>query len=372
MSIRDYLIKKIKTSETFCLAVILIFFPLSETVKQVFFLTLLFLFSVNKLIVREIQFDQFSKGLIIFLASNLFPILLSSEPHLASKWAYNVFMYSSVYLFLINDFRSENNLNLIRKSFISGLILGLLWGIVVWKLYWGKPRLEILSVGAPNSTGTYLGICVILIVTLFCQGLKELYRQNLKLLILYVILFGTLIVSLVLNGSRGMYVGLLCCLFYLGIYFFVKQKKLIFLWIFIIVLFNLIMGAILYPELSGRILDTFSFFDRLNNNWNKGLLCFTVNPITGGGDKTCYEDPDNLLIAILTRSGIIGFFGFFYLLYSYMRQFKKNKYAVALLIFILVNGIFETSLKYESALAFVVTLHILNNSYNENTDSQFT
>lgn len=362
---KNYLGIRIKNFEIFFLSVFLIFFPLSESIKQITFWLLLFTFIISKVFDKNFHFDYIAKGLFIYLIANGISIFLSSEPNLAFKWFYSTFMFSVIYIILINEFNSEKEIKILKFSFLLGLLFALFWAIIFWKIAWDKPRLEIHSIGAPNATGTYLGICLLYIIGILSLRYKKLYEENIKIFALYVAIFILLIISIVLNGSRGMYFGVLSSLAFLGILSFIKQKKVTFLIFFVIILISLTVGGLFYPELSSRVLDPSSMKDRLLN-WENRFNCFLINPITGGGGMSCYFDPDNLFLTILSRTGVIGLISFLFLIYCFWKQFRTNRYLLALLIFILSNGIFETSLKHEPAIAFIITLFLIK---NEHTDS---
>lgn len=362
MYTKNYFLEKSNSLTLLFLLIFVISLPLSESIKQISFVLLFATFLITKILDKNIYFDFLSKGLFIFLIGNILSIPFSSEPNLALKWAYNIFVFSTIYFVLINEFKSEHQINWIKKFFLLSLLLGLLWGLFIWKIAWNKPRLEINSIGAPNATGTYLGICLLYVIGIFALSAEKLYKQKLKPFLFYVFLLILLIISLILNGSRGMYVGLLSSLAFLGVFFFVKQRKINFLIFFAIILISLSLGGLFYPELSIRIFDTFSMKDRLLN-WERSFNCFLINPITGGGGRSCYFDPDNLFLAILSRAGILGLMSFLYLIYCFLKQFNTNKYILALLIFMLVNGIFETSLKHEPAITFIITLFLIKNEH---------
>ncbi len=364
MYIKDYFLEKSNSLKLFFFLIFIIFLPLSESIKQISFILLLFTFLITKILDKNIYIDFLSKGLLIFLIGSILSIPLSSEPKLALKWTYSIFVFSTVYFVLINEFKAEQKLRWIKIFFLLSILLGLLWGIFVWKLAWNKPRVEIHSIGAPNATGTYLGICLLYITGILSLRYKKLYEENIKTSAFYVAIFILLIISIVLNGSRGMYFGLLSSLAFLGILSFIKQKKVTFLIFFVIILISLTVGGLFYPELSSRILDPSSMKDRLSN-WENSFNCFLINPLTGGGGSTCYLDPDNLFLTILSRTGIIGLMSFLYLIYCFWKQFSTNRYLLALLIFILTNGIFETSLKHEPAIAFIITLFLIKNEYTD-------
>ncbi|MGB9934143.1 MULTISPECIES: O-antigen ligase family protein [Thermodesulfovibrio] len=268
---------------------------------------------------------------------------------------------------MINEFKSGYCHNLIKKSFFISLLIGLSWGIFIWKLYLAKPRLEIHSIGAPNSTGTFLGISLIFLICHLLQKkyqiLKSQILKNKELIFYFFILF-LLIVAIILNGSRGMYIGLIASLSFLFIRFGKVNKNYLFLFFFVSLL--LIIGILVYPELRVRILDPYSMYERFDN-WYRNLQCFKINPITGAGDYNCYLDPDNLFITILSKTGIVGLISFFIMVYFYLKQFNYNKFIIAFLIFILTNGIFETTFKHEAAITFIIVSYITG--YGKNSDS---
>lgn len=351
--------------ELFLISLFLISFPLSESIKQITFWLLIFIFTLNRFFVKNLYLNYFAKGLLVYLLSSALPILLSVETHLALKWFYSNFIFSMIYIFLINEMKSESKVKILKLSFIIGLLLALFWAITFWKIVWGNPRLEIHSIGAPNATGTYLGICFLYLSWLLATEMTKCTQQNKKAIIFYGVVLLLLLIALILNGSRGMYAGLLGALLYLSLFYVIKEGKYKFFVFFILFISGISVGVLFYPDLSNRFFDTFSLFDRFNN-WHKSFSCFLLNPITGGGGKICYHDPDNLIFAILARTGIIGLVSFIYLIYCFFRQFGQEMYRVAFLIFILINGFFETSLKHEPAIAFIFAIFLVKNEKNSN------
>lgn len=362
---KNYLEIRTKNFEIFFLSIFLIFFPLSESIKQITFWLLLFTFIISKVFDKNFHFDYIAKGLFIYLIANGISIFLSSEPNLAFKWFYSTFMFSVIYIILINEFNSEIEIKILKFSFLLGLLFALFWAIIFWKIAWDRPRLEIHSIGAPNATGTYLGICFLFISWLLAKEIAKNYRKNTKNVIFFLLILLLLLIALILNGSRGMYVGLIAALAYLSLFSSIKEGNYKLFLFFVLFIFGISLGVLFYTELGNRFFDTFSLFDRFTN-WEKSFKCFLLNPITGGGTKDCYQDPDNLILTILSRTGIIGLFSFIYLIYSFFRQFGNDKYKIALIIFMLLNGIFETSLKNEPAIALIFSLFMMRNEKNSN------
>ncbi|WP_068861516.1 O-antigen ligase, partial [Thermodesulfovibrio sp. N1] len=338
MSIKKYSINNL---ENYIIAIFLLSLPLSETLKQITFVLLILLFVIDKILNKQkIYIDKFSTGLLILLLGNTLPLYFSNEPQLAFKWFWSIFMFSSLYLILINDFKSNNQVAMIKKFFLFSLVLGLIWGIFVWKISWGNPRLEIKSVGAPNATGTYLGIYTLFILFIIYLKSRDLVHKHKGWFSFYLIIIMLLLIALILNGSRGAYVGIFAGILYLIL--INPSKRWFFLISFFILSLIILIGGTFYNELSSRILDTFSTMERFKN-WEKNLNCFLINPIFGGSSKICYEDPDNLFIAFLSRAGIIGLLSFLTFIYYFLKQFLENKFAVSMLLFLLTNGIFETT-----------------------------
>lgn len=363
MSIKNYYLTNSKKIELALFLILILFLPLSESVKQICFFCLILFFTVNKIFERKLTIDFFCTGLIIFLINSLISVPFSADPYLGFKWSLNIFTYAFLYLYLINEIKSEKHINLIEKFILLGLLAGLVWGIFVWKLYWNKPRLEILSIGAPNSTGTFLGLSTIfLLISLISSKIN---KSSKKILFFYFVIGFLLIIGLILNGSRGMYFGLLLSSLFLSFYFFIKLKKSVPFFILIVIIITILIGAIFYPELNSRFLDLSSLYERFIN-WDKAFQCFINDPLVGGGSKLCYNDPDNLFLAILAKTGILGFLGFVILLYFYLKQFRKNVFLLVFLIFILSNGIFETSLKHENAIAFVTYVFLVSHACSNN------
>ncbi len=372
-----YLTDKILFFET--LIAILFFFslPFSETLKTITFLLLTFFFFLNRFRHKSLFYDQpFFWGLLIYLFSGLFISFFALDIRESLKGWLDFLVFFSVYLILINDFRTNKLKQIIEWSLIVSTFLSVLWGIIFWKILWHRPHLQIISLGYYNHTSIFLGLVLILN---FCKLLWGTSLNKFSFTFLFIS-FLFLVSGLVFTTSRASLLGISCSLLFLLLYKGMRNKKIIlFTFIFTIVaLFTFLLSK----DFQQRILNVGPVISRFHI-WKAGLLAFKDHPIVGVGLR-CFGKIDakyygkyirdrvdhahNVFINHLTQMGLIGFFALIALLYSafitaYKAKDNYKKYAVySSLVFVIVNGLFNTTLRWEHAIAFVTIVYLLDYS----------
>ncbi|MDL1969663.1 MAG: O-antigen ligase family protein [Candidatus Desulfofervidaceae bacterium] len=254
-----------------------------------------------------------------------------------------------VYLILINDFRDKKGW--LEWSLIVGTTLGAIWGIVFWKLFWHKSRFEIISLGAPNRTATFLSIVFLFVIAKIIWD-ERISPWSRKFLFFSALILG---ISLILGASRGAFVGLGAS--FLVLSFLKPDKKMVA--VFLLLIGSIGIGAFFYKDLGQKFLNPQNLYSRFQD-WQEAFQAFKTSPIIGGAARICYADPDNLYISILAKMGLLGFIGLVMVIIGCIQILLKSersyyKYAgIAILTSILTNGIFETTFTHESALAFII------------------
>ncbi len=338
--------------------------PLSEAIKNLSFGILFLCFIVQRIVKQDFYLNPLAKGLLIYLATALIVSPFAISPYLSLKGAWDILRFSSVYLILINDFRDKRGW--LEWSLIIGATIGVVWGIVFWKLLWHKHQFQILSLGHFNHTAIFLAL--VLVLTL-C---KLIWDKNLgrSYFVLLAISAALIMVGLVLTTSRGSLVGFASACMFLSLYR--MNKKII-----VITMCILIIGgatAFFSKDLQRKGLTTTSLYSRFHI-WEAGLRAFKDFPVFGVG-LNCFKKINinyydghkqdwaphahNLYINTLTQMGLVGFIGLLAMIIGFMQTFLRAensyyKYAgIASLVLVLTNGIFNTTLHHEHALAFVI------------------
>jgi len=281
---------------------------------------------------------------------------------LSFKGLWDIFRFSIIYFILIADLTHKKNQ--IEWTLILSTTIGALWGILVWKILWHRPYLQILSLGHFNHTSIYLAI--ILILT-FCKALWEESDYKWLLLICCFIMS----IALVLTTSRGSLVGFGTAI--LGITFLKKYDKKIIVGI-LILLFILSTTMTIDKDFRRKGFNLSSLKTRFWI-WKAGMESFRAHFWCGLGlncfkkiDFAKYKIPKkawqphahNLYINTLAQTGIIGFWGLLSLFTGFLLTWKDakegyRKYAaLGTFIIVIINGIFNTTLHHEHAIAFML------------------
>ncbi len=337
--------------------------PLSEAIKNISFGLLFLCFIIQRVLKRDLYLTPLARGLFFYFVTALLILPFAIDKYLSLKGAWDIFRFSAAYLILINDFRDKRSW--IEWSLIIGTTLGALWGIFVWKLMWHKHALQILSLGHFNHTAIFLGLVLILCIC-------KLIWDNLSVKVWFFLCFSSFIIAtaLLLTTSRETFVGFgAACIFLL---FSTKDKRLVLPTLGFI--FLLLSVSFFYKDLQTKGFSTESLKSRFHI-WAAGLRTFKDHPLVGVG-LNCFKKIDikyygkypndwaphahNLYVNTLAQMGIIGFLGLLAVFFGFIKTAltRAKSYlklaAVASLILVLVNGIFNTTLHHEHALAFVI------------------
>ena len=369
---------KIKYLESILLVIFLSSLPFSETLKTISFLLLVFVFLIKRIIFdkKKLVITPLTIGLIIYLSTGCIITFFALDIHESLKGLLDIVKFTLVYIILINEF--QNRKILIEYCLIISTTLAVIWGLIFWKIIWHKPHLEILSLGHFNHTSIFLGL---VIVFTFCKILWDnLTKRN---LIFLYICFVLLTIGLIFTTSRASILGLVSSLLFLLVYN--RNKKVVFL--FFIFLVISCFSFLLSKDFQRKALNCGSVISRIHI-WEAGLKAFRDHPILGVGLR-CFGKIDdkyygkyvrvrvdhahNLFINHLTQMGILGFMALLILIFCAFLTFQKSCHnyrkiaAYASLIFILINGIFNTTLRWEHAIAFMIIAALVDFPYEKNS-----
>ncbi|MFW6016586.1 MAG: O-antigen ligase family protein [bacterium] len=221
-------------------------------------------------------------------------------------------------------------------------------------------RVESL-VGNANILGVYmLFVIPHLIINTF-------YANEVKYKLLFASLSFIHFLALIFSGSRSAFLGVLLSAFVL---FYIKEKKMILVFLIVVVLLPLFGSVILYD----RLLNTYENFLEGNREqrfyiWKNAIEMFRNNPIFGVGagqfpiyykvyehslSRRIFTHAHNIYLQIAAEYGLLGIGIIVWLKYIIIKltsfnfqKLKKSKYALAIfasLIAFMFQGLFEFSL----------------------------
>ncbi|MCD6319978.1 MAG: hypothetical protein J7M03_04785, partial [Candidatus Desulfofervidaceae bacterium] len=199
--------------------IMIISLPLSEAVKNISFALLFLCFIILRFLKKEFCLTPLAKGLFFYLATSVIVSFFAIDKYLSFKGTWDILRFTMVYLILINDFRDKKGW--LEWSLIIGAIIGVVWGIVFWKLLWHEHQFQILSLGQFNHTAIFLALVLILSLC------KLIWDKNLKKSHFVLLAIGTVLimVGLVLTTSRASLAGFASACMFLSLY--QMNKKMI-------------------------------------------------------------------------------------------------------------------------------------------------
>ena len=358
--------------------ILLIFaIPFSETAKTVTFLFVSIIFVIRHTYHKKIPLrtTPFLYGLIAYLLVGFVISFYAVDIRESFKGWLDILCFSIIYFVLINDFDDPIIKEIVEWSLLISTCLAVGWGILVWKLLWGKPYLQIISLGYYNHTAIYLGSIFILS---FCKLLWTFENKDcVKLKAILLLITGIIFVGILLTTSRATILGIVSVLIYISLYKKIT-KRLIFS-LLILLLAGVITIGISH-DFQKRIFQVGPLKSRIHI-WEAGMKAFKDKPFLGYGlrcfgkiDDSYYgkfiadkvDHAHNLFINNLVQMGIVGFIALLYLLYSAYITARRasNDYhrltIYSLLIFVIVNGLFNTTIRWEHAIAFVMLVYLLD------------
>lgn len=237
--------------------------------------------------------------------------------------------YLIIILLFYTVVNNVKDLKIVKKMFSFGLIsiiLSSLYGLFYQYLYQGVSRID----------STFMALdfgALLLMYSIFVMTYLFFYENSLKYNYLSASALILLLVTLILNQSRGAWLG------FAGgslITFWLHKKRLIP--VFLIVL---IVVVLLAPTaIQDRIMSITNLENNKSNStrlglWKSSLMIFKDNPINGVGInnfrpayKSGYEQPNvdhpfshahNTYLNFLSETGILGFAALLYLFFSILK-----------------------------------------------------
>jgi len=359
------------------LAIMFIFsLPFSETLKTISFLLLTIVFLVDQMVVRKERpiFTPLGIGLVVYSITGCLVTIFALNVQESFKGLLDIIKFSLVYLIFFNQFQDKKKI--IEWSFIVSTTLAVFYSIIFWKFIEHKPHLEVMSLGHFNHTAIFLGLTIVFTI---CKIVwDEGSRKSMFSLCIFSII---LMAGLILTTSRASILGLAAAIFFMLLY--KANKKLLF-----ILLLSAVISVFTFSfskDFQRKALNPGSVISRLYI-WKAGIRAFKDHLFFGVGLR-CFGIIDdkyygkhvgvrvghahNLFINHLTQMGIIGFLGLLSVFYGAFLTFRNSldNYrkiaAYASLIFVIINGIFNTTLRWEHAIAFMIIASLVDYQFSK-------
>ncbi len=359
-------VNKIEHLENIIATIFLFSIPFSETLKTISFSLLVFVFLIKRIFINKqgLILTPLTIGLLIYLFTGCIITFFALDIRESLKGLLDIIKFVLVYIIFVNEFQDKKSF--IEWNLILSTTLAVIYGLIFWKIIWHKSYFEILSLGHFNHTAIFLGL---IIVFTFCKISSYEFSKRYSFLLLCICLL-VLTVGLIFTTSRASILGVISSILFLLAY---KRNSKVCLLFLGFIITSLIFFT-LSKDLQHKALNSGSLISRIHI-WKAGLKAFKDHPVFGIGLK-CFGKIDgkyygkyvqervdhahNIFINHLTQMGILGFFALLSLLFSAFLTFKNshNNYkkaaAYAALIFIIVNGLFNTTLRWEHAIAFMI------------------
>ena len=283
--------------------------------------------------------SSLSKPISIFLGILLLTVFTSYDSWISLRHWFRLAMPISVYFLILQSFKTERQINQLKKVLLFSSIVPLLMGF--YQIFYGFPESSILysesknigfnriigSFSHPNGYAAYLVILIPLVISFYSENRKA----NQKLF--YFLLLGGMLVSLFCTYTRVAWAAFFGSLTILGM---ARYKR-----IYLSLILSLLIIFLLIPNLNQaflkRIQPDSSFYGRFSFN-QLSLYLFSQKPLLGNGLGT-YQlfsadvfgvmessygrdtgvGSHNDYLRFLSETGIVGFLAYLYLLYSLLR-----------------------------------------------------
>ncbi|MGH7274626.1 MAG: O-antigen ligase family protein, partial [Nitrospiria bacterium] len=311
---------------------------------------------------------------LYFLAS------LLSASFAIDRWsgfrgAWDVFRPLSLFLMMVNDVDTVPKVRFCLWSFIASTGVGVAWGLFN---YFSKSqlRLDIKSLGHPNSTAPYLVMMLALSISLLL--LMDWPKQGkMAMGALAVLTF----FALFLTYSRGGWTAFVACLLFLSI----SLRR----WSLIAVATLLVIATFLSLQITGRLytrqIEMLTHLSQDDNArerikiWRASILILKDRPLLGIGPRNFriktldytqyglkgpYRDGHSLFFHTMAEEGLLGLLSLIAVLVCFAYEGIKQRHlehslcralwcvAMGSFITVLVSGVVNTTLESEVAIAF--------------------
>ncbi|HWR21023.1 MAG TPA: O-antigen ligase family protein [Verrucomicrobiae bacterium] len=355
------------------LSIMILFLPLSETLKNVGYALALAGWIIKKAVNRrfQIRMTPFGGVLSLYLLTSLLSAAFAVDPREGLRGAWDVFRPLSLFVMMVNDVETLPKIRLCLLLFIISTTIGVAWGLFD-NLSGRDFRLEIRSLGYPNHTATYLAMMLAVLISLLL--LME-WSTRVKMLVWTVA--GATMLALFLTYSRGGWIAFAACLLFLSIS--LKQ------WKPIVAIALLGTGILVGLQVTGRLwtrqITMLAHLDQDENAlqrlrmWRGSVLSLKDRPLLGVGPRNFknldheryglprFDHAHSLFFTVLAERGLLGFLALMAVLACYLYEAIKLRplqdvlsralrhAAIGSFIALVVAGTVNTTLRGEVAIA---------------------
>jgi O-antigen ligase len=355
------------------LSIVILFLPLSESLKNVGYALALGGWIVKKAVNRRfpIRMTLFGVVLSLYLLTSLLSAAFAVDPREGLRGAWDVFRPLSLFVMMVNDVESLPKIRLLLLLFIVSTTIGVAWGLFD-NLSGRHFRLEIRSLGYPNHTATYLAMMLALLISLLL-----LMEWSVRVKMLVWTVAGATVLALFLTYSRGGWIAFAACLLFLSAS--LKQWKPI---VAVALLATMILVGL---QVTGRLWtrqitmlahleQDESAMQRLRV-WRGSVRSLEDRPLLGVGprnfknldheryDLPRFDHAHSLFFTVLAEGGLLGFLTLIAVLTCYLYEAIRLRpvrdglakalrhAAIGSFIALVVAGTVNTTLRGEAAIA---------------------
>lgn len=370
------------------LGLMIFFIPTSESLKNVGYFLALAGWLLKRALSRDWRLALTPLGafFLLYLLVSLLSAAFAIDRWEGLKGTWDVFRPFSLFLIIINDLRSEGRIHLCLWFFIVSTGIGVLWGLTdyVRGMAYKGYLLGIHSLGFPNHTATYLAMMLVLILSL----LLTMHWSVRATAFLGAVMAMTGL-ALFLTYSRGAWVGFLVALLFLS--------RSLRRWKPLVVVATLVACSIVGFQLIGKPSDMresaykplhlvpYNMMSSVRSDlWSGVIRDLKDRPLLGVGPRNFINldyarygskqinHAHSLFFNVLAERGLLGLLSLLALLVCYLyqgvklhRQFKTEMgqalwhAAMGCFIVTVVNGVFNTTLHSEGAIALWTTTALM-------------
>jgi len=355
------------------LSIVILFLPLSESLKNVGYALALGGWIVKKAVNRRfpIRMTLFGVVLSLYLLTSLLSAAFAVDPREGLRGAWDVFRPLSLFVMMVNDVESLPKIRLLLLLFIVSTTIGVAWGLFD-NLSGRHFRLEIRSLGYPNHTATYLAMMLALLISLLL-----LMEWSVRVKMLVWTVAGATVLALFLTYSRGGWIAFAACLLFLSAS--LKQWKPI---VAVALLATMILVGL---QVTGRLWtrqitmlahleQDESAMQRLRV-WRGSVRSLEDRPLLGVGPRNFknldheryglprFDHAHSLFFTVLAEGGLLGFLTLIAVLTCYLYEAIRLRpvrdglakalrhAAIGSFIALVVAGTVNTTLRGEAAIA---------------------
>jgi len=283
--------------------------------------------------------SSLSKPILIFLGILFLTVFTSYDSWISLRNLFRLAMPISVYFLILQSFKTEEQIDQLKKVLLFSSIAPLLMGI--YQIFYGIPESSELyaiyksvdlnriigSFPHPNWYAAYLVVLIPLTISFYSEN------RNANKKFFYLLLLGGMLISLFCTYTRVAWAAFLGSITIMGI---IRYKKIYLSLILILLALFLLIPSLNQIFMNRIQLDT-SFYGRFSFN-QLSLYLFSQKPILGHGLGT-YQllstdvfgvaqssygrdtgvASHNDYLKFLSETGVVGFLAYLFLLYSLLK-----------------------------------------------------